>query len=58
MAKVERNEEKNILKMELDSVTYLILTGKFDTEMVEETCNEVNQSKAENEVTPKNVINL
>ena len=55
VAKVERNEEKNILKMELDAVTDLIITGAFDTEMVEETCSDVNQSKAENEVLPKSV---
>ena len=50
---VNWNEEKNIEKMESDAVTELISAGVFDTEMLEGTDIEVNETKAKNEMTPK-----
>ena len=52
---VNLNVEKNIVKMESDAVTELISAGVFDTELIEGTDIEVNDTKAENEMTPKTV---
>ena len=52
---VDLNEERKMLKMELNAATDLINAGVFETEMIEGTINEISFSKAENEVTPKSV---
>ena len=55
VTEVDLNEEKKMLKMELNAATDLINAGVFETEMIEGTINEISLSKAENEVTPKSV---
>ena len=53
VTEVELTEENEIVQMEIDAVSDLIITGVFETEMAEGTSTEVNLSKAENEETPK-----
>ena len=53
MKELKLTDHDEVVQMDIDAVSDLIIKGVFETEMVEGMCTEVSVSRAVNERTPK-----